>query len=185
MDKQKLRCLITDCINNLSSAQLKSEDEAIISQILTSKQWQMAKSVFCYIPIDKEVNTYPLIENALANNKIVSVPYILQDGVMEAKQINKLAGLQPDRYGIPTPSVNNKSILPQEIDLIIVPGIAYEKESLLRLGRGGGFYDRFLAKTKALRLAPVRKCQLVEEGIIAKNEYDLHMDVLITANEDM
>ena len=185
MDKHRLRCHINECINSLSFEQLKAEDEAIIKQILTSKHWQMAKSIFCYIPIDKEVNTYPLIENALANNKIVSVPYILQVGEMEAKQITDLSGLQPDRYGIPSPSCNNKSILPQSIDLIIVPGIAFEKNTLLRLGRGGGFYDRYLSKTEALRLAPTRKCQLVEDGSIAKDEYDLHVDVLVTANEEM
>lgn len=179
MEKNAVRALIRTQIATLSPEVRGREDREIINRILENPYWQKSKNVFCYISRDNEINTYPLLEAAISQGKTLAAPFVTGKGYMEARQLTNLSQLQPDDYGILAPPATSLAIKPEDIELVIVPGLAFEKESLLRLGQGGGFYDRYLAGSPAFRLAPARTCQIVN-GIIPKGPYDLAMDMLIT-----
>jgi 5-formyltetrahydrofolate cyclo-ligase len=179
MEKSEVRALIKGYIATLPPQLKAAEDREIIARILANPAWRKAQSVFCYISRDNEINSYPLLEAALIEGKILAAPFVTQRGLMEARQICDLSQLQPDRYGILAPPGAGILVKADDIDLAIVPGLAFDKKSLLRLGQGGGYYDRYLAGSAAFRLAPARACQIVED-LIPGEPYDLSMDMLIT-----
>lgn len=179
MDKQQLRKIIKQRLSVLSEEQREQSDAAISAAVLASSWWQQARTVFCYVSAGEEINTYPLLKAALSQHKQLAAPLITGSGQMEARLLRSLAELRPDRYGIPAPPPDSLLLPATEIELIIVPGLAFERHSLLRLGRGGGYYDRFLASCPARRLALAREAQLLT-GDFPAAAHDLPMDVLIS-----
>ena len=145
-DKKMLRKLIKERIASLTPEQIASADEAIMDKLLSQSAWQQAQTVFCYLAVGREIATLPLLRAALAAGKRIAAPLITSPGIMEARLISDLADLHPDRYGIPAPPPDSALLMPMEIDLVIVPGVAFARQTLLRLGRGGGYYDRFLSQ---------------------------------------
>ena len=145
-DKKMLRKLIKERIASLTPEQIASADEAIMDKLLSQSAWQQAQTVFCYLAVGREIATLPLLRAALAAGKRIAAPLITSPGIMEARLISDLADLHPDRYGIPAPPPDSALLMPMEIDLVIVPGVAFARQTLLRLGRGGGYYDRFLTQ---------------------------------------
>ncbi|NLF80058.1 MAG: 5-formyltetrahydrofolate cyclo-ligase [Clostridia bacterium] len=183
MDKRELRKIIRSRLAELSPAFCAAEDTAVVARILQNPLWHNARSVFCYLPYRREINTFPLLEAALKEHKLLALPRIIGQGVMEARLVENLEDLLPGCFGIPEPGPDNPELPPRQIDLVIVPGLAYERRSLLRLGQGQGFYDRYLAHTGAFRLAPARACQVVTE--LVADCHDLPMDLLVTADEEL
>jgi 5-formyltetrahydrofolate cyclo-ligase len=185
MEKSELRKLVKSRLADLTAEQCAVEDQAVTARILQNPLWLKARSVFCYLPLPtgREIDTYPLIETALASGKRLAVPRVLAPGLMQARLIESLDNLHPGCFGIPEPGEGRPDLPPEQIDLVIVPGIAFERTSLLRLGQGGGYYDRYLAQCGAFRLAPARACQIVD-NLLAPGPHDLAMDLLVTAAQE-
>lgn len=178
-DKKMLRKLIKERIASLTPEQIASADEAIMDKLLSQSAWQQAQTVFCYLAVGREIATLPLLRAALAAGKRIAAPLITSPGIMEARLISDLADLHPDRYGIPAPPPDSALLMPMEIDLVIVPGVAFARQTLLRLGRGGGYYDRYLSSCPALRIALAREAQLLDD-ILPAEAHDLAMDMLVS-----
>lgn len=87
---------------------------------------------------------------------------------------------ETSRFGVQEPPDERDNIIPAEkIDIVIVPGLCFDKFRN-RLGYGGGFYDRFLIKTKAVKLAVCFDEQIIESGSLPVNENDVKADAIIT-----
>ena len=86
------------------------------------------------------------------------------------------------RYGIPEPRPELPAATAQELDemLFLVPAVGCDRRGV-RLGRGGGFYDRLLTQC-ACAVAVIYSCQLVEQALPAA-EWDMPMDVVVTELE--
>ena len=179
MDKETLRQMVQKRVASLSSAELAAADEAINRQILATPIWRQAQSVFCYLAVGREIATLPLLEAALAAGKQLAAPLITGPGLMDARLVSSLALLRPDRYGIPAPAQESPRLEPADIELVIVPGIAFARHTLLRLGCGGGYYDRWLAGCQGYRLAPAREAQIID-GPFPAQKHDLAMDLLVS-----
>ena len=96
-----------------------------------------------YIAFRGEVNTEEMIKLAKALGKKVSVPVCERDNIaIRPCMLDTHARLIEGPYGVQEPT-ERKCIDPQDLDLVIVPGVAFDKKGN-RLGRGRGFYDRFL-----------------------------------------
>jgi len=111
-------------------------------KVISTEEYKNAKSIFCYISFDKEINTEFLIKDALSKNKKVSVPVITDSNKMQAALFSSKTKMKINRFSISEP----ESIIEvdkNEIDLIIAPAIAYNRLGY-RLGYGGGFYDEYL-----------------------------------------
>jgi 5-formyltetrahydrofolate cyclo-ligase len=85
--------------------------------------------------------------------------------------------LEPGFKGIPEPVEACERVGPEAVDLVIVPGVAFDVRSG-RLGYGGGFYDRFLASCRAPRIAVAFSMQIVDG--VPCDEHDLPVDVVVT-----
>lgn len=121
----------------------------------------------------------PILKAALKQNKRVCVPYCLNSGTMKALQINSLEDLCLGRFNILSPKETAAEILPQEIDLAIIPCLGADNKGG-RIGKGAGYYDRFLTQCHNA----CYKVILCREELICENipfeKHDIKADILIS-----
>jgi 5-formyltetrahydrofolate cyclo-ligase len=101
------------------------------------------KVVHAYLPMGNEIDIKPLITQLLVNGTTVVVPKTLKNRKLEHLVLDSLDNLEPGVYGTSHPKKGVVFI--GNIDLIIVPGLAFDNQNY-RLGYGGGYYDAFLAE---------------------------------------
>ncbi|MFH1665138.1 MAG: 5-formyltetrahydrofolate cyclo-ligase [Candidatus Omnitrophota bacterium] len=118
----------------------------IQEKLLSSEEFKVAKTVMTYVSLPTEVSTDHFNREALKRGKRVAVPYIgPEKNCMVAAELTLAGRLEKGPLGISQPEEGYDRVIPlKEIDLIVVPGIAYDANNM-RLGRGRGCYDRFLA----------------------------------------
>lgn len=147
----------------------------MLMQILQAEHWKAANTVFIYVSMPSEADTSKFILEALNGGKRLCVPKITGDGAMEAVQIESIAQLQKGKFGISEPIDGCKIIQKSEIDLAIMPCMAAD-ENGNRLGKGGGYYDRFCEgfNQKALILCP----EALLFKAIPTESWDLAADVV-------
>lgn len=156
------------------------ENAAVTAYFLQSALYHNARTVMCYVSMRTEVDTHSLLQTMLRDGKTVCVPQVTgRDGQMRAVIIRSWTDLKRvGSFGILEPSIEEAAILePSEIDLIIVPAVAFT-QSGQRLGMGGGYYDRFLARTQAVRMGFAFSCQIKQS--LPTDAWDAKMDYLVT-----
>ncbi len=108
-------------------------------------EFRRAKVLMFYVSKDGEVETMPMIEAALAGGKVVLVPVVQvrEKKMVVSKIMDPNKDLVKGPYGIYQPKAHLEVYHPRLIDLAIVPGVAFDEKGN-RLGRGMGYYDKFL-----------------------------------------
>lgn len=147
LEKKKLREQLLR--RRRSEGRDAAQDAGIFHALTESTLWQEAQRVFVYLPLAWEIDTREILDRAFAQGKRVAVPVSGADGRMEAVYIRKDTRLRPGRYGILEPETDGEILLPQDASLVLVPALAFDRSGV-RLGRGGGYYDRWLAKTHSV-----------------------------------
>ncbi|MBR5542662.1 MAG: 5-formyltetrahydrofolate cyclo-ligase [Oscillospiraceae bacterium] len=174
MNKEELRKEMLSSLKNASC----ENDFVIVQKIQELPEYKAADCVFVYVGTGHEIKTDTLIDNMINAGKTVCVPLCFGKGEMSAKQIRSRNELDVGRYGILEPSYGAPDIREEDISLVVVPGVAFGRD-FSRLGRGGGYYDRFLEKTKnAVFVAPCRKENLFDT--VPCEEHDKAVDVIVT-----
>lgn len=181
MFKNELRKKLKKIRDDIPSDKRKIEEKIISETFLNSEIYKNSKSIFIYNSFRSEVATNHIIEESLNEKKIVSLPVINSSNhSMEAYEINKKSALVQDEYGIQSPDTKTSKIInPKEIDLAIVPLLAFDNFGN-RLGYGGGYYDRYLPRLRedAICVGLAFSNQFIEEIPIEK--YDKKLDYVIT-----
>lgn len=147
-EKARLRSKIRLERRQLDKDERLAWDKAIEQKVLALEEYQKARTVFCYVSYGGEPETRGILEKSLELGKRLAVPKCLEKGVMEATLITSLNQLREGRYGILEPAEGLETIGFDKIDFAVVPAIAFANDGR-RLGQGGGYYDRFMAKTQA------------------------------------
>ena len=144
-DKKALRRRILRERRAVSMEKRACFDAAILRQLLRLvREIPAEKPVFCYVGADFEIATRTFLTACLNEGRKACVPLCLDFGEMEARLLSSMDDLQPGAYGLPEPMDTCPVIEPAALGAVIVPGLAFD-EAGYRLGRGGGFYDRYLA----------------------------------------
>ncbi len=123
-------------------------DEAsgkILAHVAKSRDYLLAGTIFIYVGREDEVDTSLIIRDALAKGKRVAVPKIIGPGLMEAYEVEVMEDLFPNRFGILEPKESMYRVDPENIDVAYIPCVAFTKDGV-RLGHGGGYYDRYLTR---------------------------------------
>jgi len=145
LTKQQIRSKILLKLKTQKEANREKKSKLIKEKLLRSIEFIKAKTVMFYISFAGEVDTEEMIEEAKRLGKIVAVPVCKRGKIkiMPCLLQNK-ARLKQNSYGIWEPATK-KPVYLEDLDLVIVPGVAFDKEGN-RLGRGKGYYDSFLKK---------------------------------------
>ncbi|NQT22005.1 MAG: 5-formyltetrahydrofolate cyclo-ligase [Candidatus Omnitrophica bacterium] len=125
------------------------KSDVIKTKLFSSKDFKKAHVVMFYVSKEEEVSTHYMLDDALEDGKKVVIPYITGEAkeIIASELKGAITDLELGPYGILQP---RKDSSPEEfplekIDLVIVPGVAFDEQNN-RLGRGKGYYDRFLRK---------------------------------------
>ncbi len=148
--KDELRQLMLGRIKAQKEAVALFKSQVICEKVVDLPVFRSARTILCYASFGGEVDSFALMQKALDQKKRVALPLVRkEDKRIIAMLINSLNGLKPGAYGIPTPAdIAGNAVAPEELDLVVVPGVAYDRLNN-RLGRGAGYYDRFLSALPA------------------------------------
>ncbi len=160
--KKLLREKMRERERSLSEKYLLYSSFEICRRLVAMPAFDMAKSIFCFIGVRGEIDTQPILEAALSQNKALYVPRCVSAGIMELCRLHSLSELIPGAFGIPEPPETAERTQPDSIDLAVIPCLACARDGR-RLGRGGGYYDRFLAAYPGDALLLCREKLLQEE----------------------
>lgn len=187
-DKKILRKEIIKKRDNIDITEKEKMDKDILIRFFESKYYVDAEKIFIYISYGSEINTRKIISKALKEKKRIYVPRTeFKTRVMDAVEITSFDNLVESSYGILEPSIEKPYINPNELDLIVVPGVAFDRRGG-RVGYGAGFYDRYFKKinkenTKGIiKLALAYEFQVIDKEV-PMSEQDVPVDYIITEKE--
>jgi len=148
--KQQLRKETLSRRSGLPEADRSAKSAEIVKKIKSMPSYQQARTVMLYLDFRGEVETTALVEDTLAAGKRVVVPVCNPDKTITPTELKDLRlDLTIGTWGIREPMPDRcQPVDPLEIDLVLVPGVAFDSKGN-RLGYGAGYYDRFV-----LRLRP-------------------------------
>ena len=179
MDKKELRSVCLEKIKNTSPEKFR-EWGARVSDIVTkTEQWKKADTVFVFVSMPTETDTSGIIEKALNTGKRLCVPKIVGEGIMEAVEIKNQAQLRSGKFGIYEPDDTCLTVPKNEIDLMLLPCLAAD-ENGRRLGRGGGYYDRFCEDYTGDKIIVCPEKLLLKDGEIPTKKWDITADGVVT-----
>lgn len=158
-EKAALRAQLRARLSQSDPAENAACDVRITQLVLSLPAFQAAERVFAYCSVVPEVDTHAILAQARRRGKTVALPVTQPDGQMQFARYD--GALVPGRYGIPEPPRSAQILLPQPGDLMLVPALAYDRAGR-RLGRGGGYYDRFLARVDCCTVGLIRAAFLLD-----------------------
>ena len=135
-------------------------DQSLIQRLRSLPAYQEAGVIATYLSFPHEVDTSFLIDAAQADGKQIVIPKTYPKGRMEFVVYDPQK-LKQTSFGLLEPEDGSQAIDQSEIDLIHVPGVAFQKDAY-RLGYGGGYYDRYLADFDGATVSTIYACQEVD-----------------------
>jgi 5-formyltetrahydrofolate cyclo-ligase len=179
-DKTYLRAILRDCRAALPPAYAGEQSLAVERRLIASELYRDARSVVLYAAKDNEVATDLIFDDALGTGRAVYFPRIERPGgEMALVRVSARAELSPGAFGILEP--DGPAVAPSFIGaaLICVPGLAFARNGE-RLGRGGGHYDRLLARMgrETISVGLAYSFQLLDR--LPQAETDRRLNFIIT-----
>ena len=179
--KSEIRTKILNNRNNIPLKRRIEKSKTILKNIKSLKQYEKYNIIGIYYSINTEVSTQDLIRDALENNKIIGIPKIINEKFIEFYKI--LEGEYDDiswvqgKYNI----MENKSseIISNDLQLVIVPGIVFDKHGN-RIGYGKGYFDRFLSMKKPICTVGLAFDDQVINQDMPKEKFDRPVDIIVT-----
>lgn len=179
MNKKKLRLEVIKRRDELEKEYKVKADKIILEKIRESNLYKKSKNIFIYVGFGSEINTLDYIKIFIGDGKKICVPRTdLKNKVMCAVNIESIDELKISSYGIMEPSEDKEEMRKDDIDLVILPGVAFDNNGG-RIGYGGGYYDRFLKDIiDTPKVALAYQIQIVDK--IELEKHDIKYDFLIT-----
>lgn len=181
MNKKDVRRAVLKERAKLSPEVHETYSTKIMELVASTTYYKNAGTIMCFVSFGSEMDTSMIINKALEDGKRVAVPI----AVHETKElipsvIASMDELEPGYFNILTPkSEFIRPIEPNEIDLVLVPGVAFDHHGY-RVGYGGGFYDRFLTRIRkdTKKIAIGFSLQILDQ--VPRESFDLPVDMIIS-----
>lgn len=178
MEKAQLRRELKKTRNALAPEYVQLCSSKIAEYVLSSKIYRQSEKIMGYLSFGKEISVDKILRQALADGKTVYVPFVLTSDKMTAARIFDFESFQLDRYGIRTVAEPYESISPAMLDLILVPGVAFDKKGN-RMGMGAGYYDRYLLQAVHAVTCGIT-CTILVQDKLPYDANDIPVSVLAT-----
>ena len=180
-EKSHLRASIKDRLDRYPERKMRAESRTICRRILESLP-EGKISIAGYVPLKHEADIRPLLQQLLDERCHVFLPRFANNILTFAEVVN-LRDLPTGTLNIPEPPPNATELDPKTLDIVLVPGRAFD-ESGNRLGRGNGGYDIWIEKVRQINptvrcIGVALECQMVDK--IPSEPHDQKMDAIATA----
>ena len=177
--KALLRDQIRARVRSISPAARSSGSLKLCAQLRAQRVWQESKAVLLFAPLPDEPDVWPLLDEALAANKIVALPsFVSGTNTYVARRVtNPARDLIVGQFGIREVAELSPEMALNQLDLVLVPGIAFDPHGN-RLGRGKGFYDRLLAAVRGTKCGVAFDEQLVDA--VPVGPLDIPLNCILT-----
>lgn len=177
MDKRELRRMIREKKRAMSVEQIAEKSRRLGALFADSEAYRQASAIYGYLPYNQEVRTVPMLEQALRDGKRVAVPKVFGDE-MRFIWMTDLTQVEKGYSGIPEP-IEDGPEADDENALVLMPGLAFDPRGH-RIGYGGGFYDKFLAREpEHPTVALCYDFQMLEQ--LDTEEFDIPVDLVLWA----
>lgn len=179
MDKQSLRNEIKNKLNNLSIDAFKDASMSIKNKLLQESSIMNSSTIAITISRKKEVDTKSIIQSLWDLGKTVAVPRCNpKDRTMDFYAITNFEQLETVYLDLQEP-IREKTVYidKHDIDVIIVPGVVFDKQGY-RIGYGGGYYDRYLQNFNGTLISLAFSLQVMDQ--LPKENHDIPVHYIIT-----
>jgi len=186
-ERSQIRKIVRARRNALSNVEQLQMGIALKERLSANKKLQQATRVAIYLSNDGELSTAQFIDWCWQQQKEVYLPVVhpFSAGNLLFLRYKKDTELVSNVYGILEPKLDVGSVCPlAALDVICTPLVAFDKSGA-RLGMGGGYYDRSLAKWQDTKLYPIglaHDCQLVEQ--VPTESWDIPLPEIVTPSEN-
>lgn len=178
--KDALRARMREVRSGIPPRERTRRSENVADLLLRLPETDRARRVLTFLSFGSEVSTEPIVARLRERGVGVAVP-VLADGGMDAVDLVDSARLVPSSYGAMEPA-DRVSVPPEEIDLVVAPGLAFDRLGR-RLGYGGGYFDGFLRRVRRdCGVAGVCFAEQVVEAVPAGPD-DVAVGVVVTDAE--
>jgi 5-formyltetrahydrofolate cyclo-ligase len=180
LDKNLIREELLDIRGKLGKDEHEKKSRQIIKALMDSNLYKESNNIMVFISFKNEIDTHEFIKKAIEDGKNIFVPITIPDGKkLKPSQLKSFDELEPGFYNILTPKKEFiRFIDPKDLDLIVVPGLGFDKSGY-RVGFGGGYYDRFLSGLKnAKKVSIAFDFQILDE--VPKESFDIPVDCIYT-----
>lgn len=157
------------------------EEKSLASELFDQPEWMRAKVIALTLSQSFEIDTAPLILHARHEGRTVVIPRTLPHRQMEFVELKENTTFEETTFGILEPK-DGRIFSPAEIDLMVVPGVAFTPSGH-RLGFGGGYYDRYLSKYAGRTISLALPTQLAQEGEWEHESHDQRVDRVVALPE--
>ncbi len=174
--KIMIRYLIREELNLLDFSIVKEKSKKIEHKLMDVKEVKKCETVFVYLSLKDEVQTFDIIEHFLEKGKKVIVPKVNWDK-MELVKFNENCKLVHWKYGILEPKERDK--YKGKIDVAIIPWLVFSL-NWKRVWKWGGYYDKFLAQNK--NIYKIWVCfwfQVFDDEKVPAEDHDIIMDEIV------
>lgn len=179
--KKRLRAVCRKRRSALDQKQTTTGSRAIVERVCGLEEYLRARLVHTYVSSkENEVDTWGLIQRCLEEGRRIAVPVVQRNSRrLRHAEIESLDQLEPGFWGLYEPRPDHGVWVEDldEIDLVVVPGVAFDPSGR-RLGMGGGFYDRFLRRVKAPKVGLTYDCLLLDD--LPVEEHDVPVEIVVT-----
>lgn len=164
-EKRSMRLAFKARRNALTDETCYTWAEALSSHLWALPEVQQAHRIMAYLAMPKEANVDSFIAKALEEGKEVYVPFCVTSSEMVAVRLYSLEDIEEGAWHIRIPKEPHHRLEPENLDLLLVPGVAFDATGG-RLGMGAGYYDRFMhALPQKARIGIAWSVQLSDEGV--------------------
>lgn len=179
--KKLLRREINSRLKKISPDERKFFSRAVVEKFLATPLYKNSLVIMAYSSTALEIRLGEFFLTALSHGKILAIPFI-EGREMFAAKLSSVDELEVGAYGILTvKNAADKILDAKKFDCIVTPGLAFDAHCN-RLGKGGGYYDKFFVNAvNAKKIALAYDCQLVNKVPVAP--YDVQVDFVITPNK--
>ncbi len=154
-----------------------AEDAALFDAFLALPQVQQVQTLFLFYGVGTEPCTARLMERLIALGKTVALPRMLPEHGMDVLVYDPARPLVQNRFGLWEPDAACPALRPEQIDLVLVPALCYDRQNY-RLGMGGGYYDRWLERYHGTTVGLCRAALLADQ--LPVEAHDHPVDLVIT-----
>lgn len=180
--KDQVRRKFKQLRNDLSKSEVLEKSSKIKEKLFKLDAFRDASTILFYVSYGNEVFTHDMIKECLAAGKKIVVPISnKKNRSLILSELRNWDDLEIGSYGILEPRKECiKKFSIGEIDLIVVPGVAFDKNGN-RIGHGKGYYDNLLKNSKCVSIGLAFEMQIVDG--ISIDENDIPVDIVITNKE--